>query len=108
MDEAIYRQRCASNAMDRLTPSQIAHVQVYANSEFWAGWNAAIHHAARVAEGRHRCWQESTLGSSAPECDVTACEDIAIAIRMEVHPMPPKSRPVPNGDAPETHGKAEP
>lgn len=92
-----YRTACALAAKPFLETDQQArvHLEVYANAEFWAGWNAAIAHAAKVAKNRHECWKESTVGSSAPDCDVSACEDIADAIRMNVHRKPCASRPLP-------------
>jgi hypothetical protein len=91
-----YRVAAAAEARPHLMAADAAGrtaLECYANAEFWAGWNAAISHAARIAEGRHHCWQESTIGCSAPDCDVTACEDIGSAIRAEIHRQPCASRP---------------
>lgn len=43
------------------------------------GWNGAIRAAARIAESRHKHWN-SAKGHGV-SCDVTACEEIATAIR---------------------------
>lgn len=90
-----YRMACAEAAKPHVyaDPKAAPSLESYANAEFWAGWNAAIAHAAKVAENRHTCWQESSLGSSQPEDDISACADIAVAIRMNVHRKPCASRP---------------
>lgn len=94
-----FRVQCADAARPilRTLGSGWPVLETYANAEYWAGWNAAIMHAASIAEGRHRCWQESTLGSSQPCDDISACEDIAAAIRYQIHRRPCASRPLASG-----------
>jgi hypothetical protein len=46
---------------------------------FRDGWNAAIRRAAQTAETSHERWH-GTEGHGV-SCDVTACEEIATAIR---------------------------
>jgi hypothetical protein len=102
---AVYRSLAAEAVkpvVAKLPIGERAFVECYANAEYWSGWNAAIMMAAIVAEGRHSAWQESTLGTSAPGDDISACEDIAAAIRYQLHRKPCVSRPAPttgDGDA---------
>lgn len=96
-----YRIACAEAAKPHVyaDPKAAPSLECYANAEYWAGWNAAIMFAAKVAENRHACWQESSVGNSCPVDDISACEDIAVAIRCNVHRKPCASRPVPERSA---------
>ena len=95
-----HRIACADAAKPHIyaNPKAAPSLECYANAEYWAGWNAAIMFAAKVAENRHSCWGESTLGNSCPVDDISACEDIAAAIRFNVHRKPCASRPTPERD----------
>jgi hypothetical protein len=44
----------------------------------------AVREAAKVAEDRHQQWSDD----SGVECDVTACKDIAVAIRAMIQEAP--------------------
>lgn len=49
------------------------------NLGYQHGWDAAVRMAAEIAENRHHHWNSHIDHRVA--CDVSACEDIATAIR---------------------------